>query len=302
MDKEGNEAQGQLTRRELLRKTATGLVIGTTVLTTLAKTSSSTAGVAGKLPVASPVPPSAAAREWPVNDDWENKILRMGQDLQRTLNKPINQRRWGMVINLHQCVGCAACTVACKAENHLPPGVVYRPVMEEDRGNYPHVQRQFLPRPCMQCEEPPCVAVCPVKATYKRADGIVVIDYNKCIGCRYCLAACPYGARSFDFGLFYTKNTPWLEPYETEPSPEYGKQWPRQHGHSPIGNARKCTFCLHRLNAGLLPACVTTCIGGATYFGDLNDPQSLVVELMAREGLMRLKEEFGTEPKVYYLA
>lgn len=207
-----------------------------------------------------------------------------------------------MVIDLRKCVGCSACTIACKAENCLPPGVVYRPVLEEEIGQYPNVSKRFIPRPCMHCDNPPCVPVCPVGATYKRSDGVVEINYNRCIGCRYCINACPYQARTFDFGEYYTQGTPGSpEPYETSPSPEYGRSWPRKDGRSPIGNVRKCQFCLHRLNAGMLPACVTTCLGGATYFGDSNDPDSLVSELIGKPNVMRLKEEMGTKPKVYYL-
>jgi Fe-S-cluster-containing dehydrogenase component len=230
-----------------------------------------------------------------------NVVLRMQADLRRAMAKPIEQRKWIMVIDLRKCIGCSACTIACKAENQLPPGVVYRPVMEEEIGEYPDVTRRFIPRPCMQCENPPCVKVCPVAATYKRPDGIVEIDYTKCIGCRYCIPACPYSARTFDFGEFYTDHTPERQPYEEQASPEYGKKWNRKDGDSPVGNVRKCQFCLHRLNAGMLPACVTTCIGGATYFGDKNDSESLVFELVASGKMMRLKEDLGTEPKVYYL-
>lgn len=231
----------------------------------------------------------------------KNYILRMQEELKRTLSKPIEQRRWAMVIDLRKCAGCSACTIACKAENVLPPGVVYRPVIEEEIGEYPNVRRRFIPRPCMQCENPPCTPVCPVKATYKRPDGIVEIDYKKCIGCRYCITACPYNARTSDFGLFYTEKTPAVQEYEKRPCFEYGKEWPRKNGKSPIGNARKCQFCLHRLQAGMLPACVTTCIGGATFFGDANDPESLVSELIMSPNVLRLKEELGTKPRVYYL-
>jgi molybdopterin-containing oxidoreductase family iron-sulfur binding subunit len=216
-----------------------------------------------------------------------------------------------MVIDLRKCVGCSACTIACIAENRLPPSVVYRPVLEEEIGTYPNVTRRFVPRPCMQCTNPPCVPVCPVHATYKRADGVVEINYDQCIGCRYCVTACPYGARTFDFGEQYTKGTATAagrilgqrdaEVYETAPSFEYDRAWPRENQASPIGNVRKCHFCLHRLNAGMLPACVTTCIGRATYFGDANDPDSLVSSLMGLPNVMRLKEELGTQPKVYYL-
>ncbi len=244
--------------------------------------------------------PSAAPRAAAALSEKAD-LVRMQEELRRALQKPVDQRKWTMVIDLRKCIGCSACTVACKAENHLPPGVVYRPVIEEETGTYPNVTRRFLPRPCMQCDDPPCVSVCPVGATSKRPDGIVVVDYNACIGCRYCITACPYGARYFDFGENYTDGTPRKEPYEEAPSPEYGREWKRDRGKSPVGNVRKCQFCLHRLNAGMLPACVTTCVGAATYFGDKNDPDSFVNELITSGRAIRLKEEMGTDPKVYYL-
>jgi molybdopterin-containing oxidoreductase family iron-sulfur binding subunit len=231
----------------------------------------------------------------------ENLLLRMQADLQRAMKKPIGERRWGMAIDLRKCIGCSACTIACVAENKLPPGVVYRPVIEEEIGEYPHVTRRFIPRPCLQCDNPPCVPVCPVKATYTRPDGIVEIDYKACIGCRYCIAACPYGARTADFGEFYTDGTPQRQAYESQPSHEYTRSWRHDGKGSPAGNARKCHFCIHRLEAGMLPACVTTCVGYATFFGDLNDPESLIHELAGKSNMMRLKEELGTKPKVFYL-
>ncbi len=229
-------------------------------------------------------------------------LQRMQEDVRRALRKPVEERRWAMAIDLQKCVGCNACTVACIAENALPPGVVYRPVIEEEIGTFPHVTRRFIPRPCMQCDNPPCVPPCPVKATYKRPDGIVAIDYERCIGCRYCVTSCPYGARYFDWGEYHTGGTPRPgQPYETRPTFEYEKKRPRKKGKSPIGNARKCHYCLHRLHAGMLPECVTTCIGGATYFGDLNDPKSLISELAASPRVLRLKEELGTKPRTFYL-
>jgi len=253
--------------------------------------------------------PQSAASAAPLTSDL---VERMRSELQRALVKPREQRRWVMVIDLRKCVGCSACTVACIAENKLPPGVVYRPVLEEEIGAYPNVTRRFVPRPCMQCDNPPCTPVCPVHATYKNEDGVVVVDYDQCIGCRYCLTACPYGARTFDFGRFYTANTPNGVPsllgqdaandYEQLANAEYGESWPRSgNDESPVGNARKCHFCLHRVAEGMLPACVTTCIGRATLFGDANDPNSLVAEMIARPNVMRLKEEMGTAPRVYYL-
>lgn len=240
--------------------------------------------------------------ELPEETAGEDVLIRMLRDLKRALAKPEAERRWAMAIDLRKCVGCHACTIACVAENKLPPGVVYRPVIEEEFGEYPNVGRRFVPRPCMQCDKPPCVPVCPVHATWKGKDGIVHIDYDKCIGCRYCLTACPYGARTFDYGENYSDGTPAKADYEEAPSYEYGVEWKREHDRSPVGNARKCHFCAHRVNRGMLPMCVSSCIGRATFFGDANDPQSLVSKLIALPNASRLKEELGTEPRVYYLS
>jgi molybdopterin-containing oxidoreductase family iron-sulfur binding subunit len=159
---------------------------------------------------------------------------------------------------------------------------------------------------------PPCTKVCPVTATYKNEQGVTVIDYDRCIGCRYCIVACPYGARTFDFGDFYTGGTPEslgkivgqktaVSGYEANPSAEYGKKWDKRGHSSPVGNARKCHFCLHRLAVGMLPNCTTTCVGRATFFGDRNDSDALVSELIVSPRAYRLKQELGTQPSVYYL-
>lgn len=235
------------------------------------------------------------------DDEAENIIIRMQRELQKAMSKPIEQRKWVMVIDLRKCTGCNACTISCIAENHLPAGVVYRPVMEEELGRYPNVSLRSTPRPCMQCETAPCVPVCPVHATWIRPDGIVDMDYDQCIGCRYCMTACPYHARTFDFGYDYTKGTPARQPYEEVPNFEYNKRWEQRRGKSPVGNVRKCHFCTHKLDAGMLPSCVTSCIGYATYFGDANDSESLVSELISRTNKIRLKEEMGTRPRVFYL-
>lgn len=243
----------------------------------------------------------------PVQQDL---LVRMQGDLERALKRPQDQRYWTMVIDQRKCIGCHACTVSCVAENKLSPGVVYRPVMDEETGRYPKVGRKFTPRPCMQCDNPPCTEVCPVGATFKDKEGIVRIDYKDCIGCRYCVTACPYAARTFDFGGLYLDSTPEAKPVvgigraaamERSPSFEYGKAWARKGTDSPIGNARKCHFCEHRLAEGMLPSCVTSCIGRATAFGDANDPESVVSRLVAQPNAMKLKEELGTAPRVVYL-
>ena len=242
----------------------------------------------------------------------EDVLIRMQRELVKAMAKPVEQRKWVMVIDTRKCVGCHACTIGCVAENKLPPGVVYRPVVTEEFGEFPNVQLRFTPRPCMQCEQPPCVPVCPVNATWRRPDGITVIDYDKCIGCRYCLTACPYGARTSDFGEFYGNadvvdnangavlgrgGMAWQE----ASNHEYAKSWDRSGHQSPMGNARKCHFCLHRLEVGELPMCTTTCIGRATYFGDANDPDSLVSELIAKNNVQTLLPHKGTKPRVFYI-
>lgn len=247
----------------------------------------------------------------------EDPLIRMERELRKAMAKPVEDRKWVMIIDQRKCVGCHACTVGCIAENHLPPGVVYRPVTAEETGTFPNVRLKFTPRPCMQCEQPPCVPVCPVDATWRRPDGVTIVDYDKCIGCRYCLTACPYGARTSDFGRYYTAgeakgaNKCPDKPmegehahmaWEDQPNNELGKAWDRSGHASPMGNARKCTFCLHRLEVGLLPTCSTTCIGRANLFGDANDPDSLVSETLAREPTYTLLPHKGTKPRVFYIA
>ncbi len=173
-------------------------------------------------------------------------------DVAEQIESPAEQDdvRWGMVIDLEKCVGCDSCTVACKSENRTPPGVTYNVVMEEEHGEFPNTTRTNVPRPCMQCENPSCVQVCPVSATYKMENGIVNIDYDRCIGCRYCMIACPYGARYFDFGESYDDEV--MEADEIT-SPEYGIDRDEDGRVEPVGNVRKCTFCHHRLNRGEEP-------------------------------------------------
>jgi len=200
----------------------------------------------------------------------EDGILRMMRDIQRALKKPIEQRHWKMVIDLRKCVGCDACSVSCAAENKLPPGVVYRPVIQQEIGAYPNVGHVTLPRPCMHCDEPPCVPVCPAEATWKRPDGIVVVDYDQCIGCRYCLNACPYDARYVN-----------------------GK----------ANIIDKCIFCADtRLARGEnTTACQITCPAKVRIFGDLDDPNSEISQILKEREYFTLKPEKGTKPKLFYL-
>ena len=208
--------------------------------------------------------------------------------------------RWAMIADLRRCVGCQTCTAACKHANATPPGVQWRRVLDIEVGEYPNVKRAFVPTGCMHCDEPPCMHVCPTTATKKRADGIVTIDYDLCIGCAYCSVACPYDAR------FKTDS----------PSFAYGQpmQSEKQRlNEERIGVATKCTFCVERIDAGLdkglvpgvdpeaTPACVNSCIAQALHFGDLEDAQSNVSQLLAENQHFRIHEELGTGPGFYYL-
>jgi molybdopterin-containing oxidoreductase family iron-sulfur binding subunit len=242
-------------------------------------------------------------------------LVTMQQDLERALKKPAEERRWAMLIDLRKCVGCSACTIACISENKLPPAMKYRPVYEYEQGEYPHVSRTFLPKPCMQCDKPPCVNSCPLKgaegATWKETTGIgagiVAINYDKCIGCRKCISACPYESRSIDNGTFHTGKPPQVQKYESMPAYEYGKARLRTADVPTKGNARKCHFCMHRLAVGMLPQCITTCIGRAGYFGDESDPQSLISRVKQDHRLQLLrdgkdKDGNDTAPRVVYVA
>ena len=199
--------------------------------------------------------------------------------------------RWAMVIDLQRCVGCNACTVACKAENGTPQGVFYCMVLERMTGTYPDAQREFIPVLCNHCEEPPCQKVCPTGATYTRDDGIVLADDQKCIGCRACYVACPYNRRYFlRKEVLRSGYYGELTPYERTKYAE----------HEP-GTVVKCTFCAHRVDQGLEPACVITCCTRARIFGDLDDPESEVSRIVAQERTTQLLPEAGTEPRVFYL-
>jgi molybdopterin-containing oxidoreductase family iron-sulfur binding subunit len=228
------------------------------------------------------------------------------------LAAPSTKRKfsYGMVIDTRRCVGCKSCVVACKAENKTPPGVNYMLVTSNAFGARPDDRPLFTAKPCYHCDEPPCVGVCPVSATFKRAqDGIVAVDYDRCIGCRYCQTACPYGARYFDFGESYPAVVGGALYESKVRSPEYGQFRQRTEGKSPIGNVRKCTYCVHLQDAqgrydkaaGRWPACAKTCTGKAIQFGDLGDPGTEVSRLLRERQSVRLKEDLGTGPSVHYL-
>jgi molybdopterin-containing oxidoreductase family iron-sulfur binding subunit len=225
--------------------------------------------------------------------------------------------KWGMVIDLDKCVGCQACVVACKEENNVPHGspeeqrsrreIYWHKMIAATKGKYPHVRTEIIPMPCMQCDHPPCVTVCPAKATFQRDDGIVVQYYRRCIGCKYCMVACPYGARSFNY------KEQEIKPYHHHDEPPDRESWaPWPFPTRTQGVVEKCTFCFHRIDQGLkegkrigvevVPACVEACPSHARVFGDLDDPQSVVVQLLSSRASFRLREELATRPKVIYLS
>jgi molybdopterin-containing oxidoreductase family iron-sulfur binding subunit len=238
----------------------------------------------------------------------EDTLITMQGDLKRALAKPPEARRWAMLIDLRKCVGCHGCTLACVSEHKLPPGVVFRPVSEYETGAYPFVGRTFLPKTCMHCDAPACVPPCPKGATWKEttgvATGLVVVDYDKCIGCAKCVRACPYDARTIDGGREWSE-AGTRQPWESAPAWEYFQKQVRDGSNvDPIGKARKCDRCVTRLAEGLLPQCATTCIGRATYFGDENDAAALIAQVKGAnpDKLQILNPGAGTQPRVYYVA
>jgi molybdopterin-containing oxidoreductase family iron-sulfur binding subunit len=196
-----------------------------------------------------------------------------------------------MVIDLARCIGCNACTVACKIEQGTPDTVYFARVYTEESGTYPDVETTYVPALCNHCENPPCVTVCPTGASWKRDDGIVLVDADKCIGCRYCMMACPYGNR------FYLRRGILDRGYYGELTPFEEAKWSR----FTEGTVVKCTFCAHRVDRGLAPACVVTCPTDARVFGDLEDPESEVSRLVAERDGRQPLPEMGTNPSVFYL-
>jgi Fe-S-cluster-containing dehydrogenase component len=223
--------------------------------------------------------------------------LRMIQHAEASSGE-VGAHQWAMVIDQSKCTGCGYCTLACRAHNDVSPDISWNQVIQVEDVNGKDV---FISRPCMQCAKAPCVDVCMVKASYYRSDGIVMMDYDKCIGCRYCEAACPYNARAFNWKAF------------TEPNPavpEWGQPEVERRGR---GVVEKCSFCYQRIDRGLelgltpgvdpgaTPACVVACPVGARTFGDLKDHESNVSKLLREKVSYQLRIDLGTSPRVYYL-
>ncbi|BAK48362.1 MAG: 4Fe-4S dicluster domain-containing protein [Lachnospiraceae bacterium] len=217
--------------------------------------------------------------------------------------------RYGMVIDLDKCIGCQTCAVVCHMHNAQPPGTWWNRVFTQGAeyhesavgkdGNY---KIEFLPLSCQMCENPACEKVCPTGATYTNEQGVVLVDYNRCIGCRTCMAACPYGVRQFN----------WQNAKKAKKDLGYDYGYPHDATEKPnrlvytqnrpTGVVEKCTFCAQYVQNGELPACVRACPGKARFFGDLDDPKSEVNQLISKKQVHRLREDYGTAPKVYYIS
>jgi phenylacetyl-CoA:acceptor oxidoreductase subunit 1 len=209
--------------------------------------------------------------------------------------------RWGMVIDLRKCIGCDTCSAACSQSNNIP-NYFWRKVNDCGKNVNSDRQRLFLPMSCMHCSNAPCLEVCPTTATYRRPDGIVDIDHRLCVGCGYCILACPYRARSIlDHGSNFDSHK------------ELQKQAIDDSDVDRIGVCTKCNFCLPRIDSGLTrglspgndpeatPMCVISCSSGALYFGDIDDPNSTVSKLIQQNKTILLHEQLGTAPSVYFI-
>ncbi|MFZ5944455.1 MAG: 4Fe-4S dicluster domain-containing protein [Bacillota bacterium] len=222
---------------------------------------------------------------------------------------------FAMVIDLHKCVGCGACSIACKNENNVQEGFYWSSYQHKTTGTFPNVKYEYLPTLCNHCENAPCVRACPVGAMYKDENGITMHDAKKCIGCKTCMLADPYGVISYNkthphkawqdnksiikditsSGAETTKEAGAPIPYY---NPEREKTYA---GIRPEGVVEKCTFCDHRVKEGELPYCVASCPAKARIFGDLEDPQSEINTLLNKHKNFQLKPELGAKPKVFYI-
>ncbi len=235
-----------------------------------------------------------------------------GKEIKVYSTPPQEGTLFGYALDLNRCIGCRRCVYACVRENNQSRGgsekhnmpVHWIKVFEMDKRKgvdfveanlyynpeeVPQEGHFYMPVQCHQCENPPCVKVCPVGATWKERDGIVVIDYNWCIGCRYCMVACPYGARHFNW------TEPYLPPDEINTNTHLLGNRPRYKG-----VVEKCTFCIHRVRLGRYPACVEVCPVGARKFGNLLDPKSEIRYIIENKRIFVLKEELNTLPKFFY--
>jgi len=219
--------------------------------------------------------------------------------------KPLDGVEFVYALNLTRCIGCRKCVHACVQENNQSrsPEIQYIRVIEMpkgttdieqgnhhyDRASVPDQQHYYLPVQCHQCANPPCVKACPVEATWQEPDGVTVVDYDWCIGCRYCEAACPYWARRFNF------TAPSLDPEQVNPDMNYLSNRPRK-----TGVMEKCHFCLQRTRRGKMPACLEVCPTGSRKFGNVLDPESEVSEILKSKRVFVLKEDVGTLPRFFY--
>lgn len=221
---------------------------------------------------------------------------------------------YGMVIDLHKCVGCGACSITCKNENNVQEGIYWAHYQHKTSGTFPNVKYEYLPTMCNHCENAPCAKACPVNAMYKDENGITMHNADKCIGCKTCMMACPYEVISYNKKSheFWKDNSSAIKDgtasgAETAsksgaPIPYYNPDRAKTYaGIRPEGVVEKCTLCDHRVKDGDIPYCATSCPAKARIFGDLADPNSEVNELLNKYESFVLKPHFGSKPKVYYI-
>ncbi len=248
-----------------------------------------------RLARAAPLPPPSSLPRG-------EELLRMQQDLDQTLASG-QTPSWLMVVDTRKCIGCDACTVACRAEIPTGPNGSIRRVIQKEMSLGSRQWAIFKPINCLQCDDPPCAKVVPLGMIRKRPDGIVEFNLDVLKGpyAMAAAAACPVKAIHVDDGRTFTQTTPAQQDYEKRRFLEYGKSYTRDPETTTLKDtARKCTFCAHRLEAGMLPACVATCIGGAMYFGNANNPSSLIHEITQGRRIFSRHQNLGLKPRVIY--